>query len=154
MVATSPQSSALRRVLAGAAAGGVLGFIVEGIWFSGGTPQADTIDIPTLGPAIGCAVSAVVAIAFGGLLLRGVAKDVAVGTILGVIAGVLLGASAFPGIMAYFDIRAVGVWRSKVFDAYRHTGIILGIPVGAVVGVIGGLTYSVVRSRHRRSATR
>jgi hypothetical protein len=132
------RNSALGRWLSGAIAGAVLGLIVEPCFWAG-PPEDGRIRLPVAGPALGAGICCVLALAVGGVRLRGLVKHATIGIVVGAIAGILIGASLFAEIMTTIDPPGDADMRGKVFAGFQ-----------LVVDAANAVAVALLRERKRR----
>jgi hypothetical protein len=129
--ATSP----LRRALAGASAGVILGSLTEVLLWDG--PPGPGVRFPVAGALIGGAVTALLAVLIGSLKFRGGGRIVLLAALAGIDIGLLAGAFVYPPLMTAL-YGANNPTLGTIAASYRITGILVGIPVGAVWGLALG----------------
>jgi hypothetical protein len=125
----------LWRALAGAFAGVILGSLTEVLFWDG--PPSTGVRFPLTGALIGGAVTALFGVLLGSLKLRGGIRIVLLAALAGVVVGLLAGAFVYPPLMMAL-YGASNPLIGKLGASYRITGILVGIPVGAVWGLALG----------------
>ena len=143
-----PMGRLVIRAACGLFAGLVLGLLIEPLLFWPNDPDidpkhfilhVDRIRLPLIGPAISCAMCTFAAAIAGGTEIRGIIKHLVVGALVGVVVGgVIIGGFLFPAIATALTDTTV---PTKYYAGYRVTGMFVGIPVGALLGLVSGLGF-------------
>jgi hypothetical protein len=150
----------LGKIILGLLLGAFFGFLVEGLLFWNG-PISVLPHLPLsqrtcwdlkyfseqyhflVGPVLGAFLMALIFCKIGSYQFQGVAKKALIGLVMGLAVGGFFVLVGFPVLIMILEKTFGILFEGKFYSIYQQAVLLFGVPLGAFLGLLGGLWYHV-----------